>query len=107
MFKENTSKVGAKKSRCAQHRKVGVHFSGKVGVHRKLGVILPELSIYIEDLKQKLRRFFLVFSVMENSGTVLRDFYKHEKHRILPRLITKGSGFSAQPIIDYRIACEL
>ena len=56
---------------------ISIHFSGKVGIHRKLPINWPELSIYTEDLRQKLRRFFPLCSVMENLGSALQDFYKH------------------------------
>ena len=79
----NTSKVGVKKSQCTQPGKVGVHFSGKIGVHRKIGVNGPKFTRNTEKLRQKLQRLFLVFSVMENSGTVLRDFqnYLHVNYK--------------------------
>ena len=83
------------------YRKVGVHFSGKVGVRRKVAENLSELSTYTEDLRQKLRRFFLVFSVMENSGRstctvpVLRDFYKLKRQCFY---------FSEQPICSLVVA---
>ena len=66
-FHSNTCKVGVEKSWRVQHRKVGVHFSGKVSVYRKLGVNWPKFSTNVEDLAQKLRRFCLIFSVLENS----------------------------------------
>ena len=36
-----------------------------------------------EDLKQKLRRLFLVFTIMEKSGTLLLDFVQSSNLQII------------------------